>query len=96
VLLPIHGLNERWDRRLQALYISLRALFHTIIERIDYFGAGFFEVPDHLKTMVYPDQYGMPCYRISLVGSYKMWIWWDGAQLWEEGQAANKTTCTVP
>jgi DNA invertase Pin-like site-specific DNA recombinase len=67
--------------------LALRALFHRIIERIDHFGAGLFEVPEHLKTMVYPDRYGMPCYRISLVGSYKMWIWWDGAQLWEEGQS---------
>jgi len=31
----------------------------------------------------------MACYAISLVGSYKMWIWWDGTQLWEEGNATS-------
>jgi len=46
-------------------------------------------VPDDFKTTVFPNRYGMACYAISLVGSYKMWIWWDGTQLWEEGNATS-------
>ena len=49
--------------------------------------AGLLDVPDDFKTIVFPDRYGMPCYRISLVGSYKMRIWWDGTQLWQEGNS---------
>jgi len=65
--------------------LALRALFHRIIERIDIYPAGLLgEVPDNLKEMVYPDRYGMMCYSIKLIGGYKMWIWWDGSQLWEE------------
>jgi hypothetical protein len=67
--------------------LALRALFHRIIERIDIFTAGLLDVPDDFKTTVFPNRYGMDCYAISLVGSYKMWIWWDGTQLWEEGNA---------
>jgi DNA invertase Pin-like site-specific DNA recombinase len=64
--------------------LALRALFHRIIERIDIYTAGFLgEVPDNLKEMVYPDRYGMMCYSIKLIGGYKMWIWWDGCQVWE-------------
>ena len=66
--------------------LALRSLFHRIIDRIDIFMVGLLDdIPDHLKTIVYPDRYGMICYRVSLVGSYKMWIWWDGTQLWEQG-----------
>ncbi len=68
--------------------LALRALFHRIIERIDIFTAGLLEdVPDDFKTTVFPNRYGMACYAISLIGSYKMWIWWDGTQLWEEGNS---------
>jgi DNA invertase Pin-like site-specific DNA recombinase len=63
--------------------LALRSLFHRIIERIDIFTVGLLDVPDDLKTTVYPDRNGMLCYRISLVGSYKIWIWWDGAHIWD-------------
>jgi hypothetical protein len=36
------------------------------------------------------DRYGMTCYRVTLAGGYKMWIWWDGAQLWEDEPDAPK------
>ena len=64
--------------------LALRALFHRIIERIDFFVAGLFEVPSDLKVHVDPKHYGMTCYSVTLVGGYKMWIWWDGLQIWEE------------
>jgi DNA invertase Pin-like site-specific DNA recombinase len=64
--------------------LALRSLFHRIVERIDIYAAGLFDVPDHLKTTVYPDRYGMMCYSIKLVGGHKMWIWWDGCQSWDE------------
>jgi hypothetical protein len=64
--------------------MALRALFHRIVERIDVFTVGLLDVPDHLKTTVYPDRNGMMCYRVTMVGSYKMWIWQDGCQVWEE------------
>jgi DNA invertase Pin-like site-specific DNA recombinase len=77
-------LSELMEASTREARMALRALFHRIIERIDIFNAGLLEVPDRLKTIVYPDRYGMRCYRISLVGSYRMWIWWDGCQVWEE------------
>lgn len=68
--------------------LALRALFHRIIERIDFFSSGLLggcgHVPDGLKEYVYPDRVGMPCYCIKLVGSYRIWIWWDGCQVWNE------------
>jgi hypothetical protein len=65
----------------------LRALFHRIIDRIDFYVAGLFDVPDRLKEMVFPDRSGMMCYSVTMAGGYKMWIWWDGAQQWEEPAA---------
>jgi DNA invertase Pin-like site-specific DNA recombinase len=77
-------LSQLMDASTREARLALRALFHRIIARIDVFIAGLFDVPDDLKTIVFPDRYGMTCYRISLIGSYTMWIWWDGTQLWEE------------
>ena len=63
--------------------LSLRSLFHRIIERIDIYTAGLLDVPDDLKEYVYPDRNGMMCYRVNLVGGQKIWIWWDGCQVWD-------------
>jgi DNA invertase Pin-like site-specific DNA recombinase len=63
--------------------LSLRSLFHRIIERIDIYTAGLLDVPDDLKEYVWPDRNGMKCYSVKLVGSHKIWIWWDGCQVWE-------------
>ena len=49
--------------------LSLRTLFHRVIERIDNFPAGLLDVPDELRIAVYPDRYGMMCYKVKLVGS---------------------------
>jgi hypothetical protein len=37
-----------------------------------------------MKVHVDPKHYGMTCYSVTLVVGYKMWIWWDGLQIWEE------------
>jgi DNA invertase Pin-like site-specific DNA recombinase len=66
--------------------MSLRTLFHRVIERIDIFPAGVLDVPDDLRVAVYPDRYGMMCYKVKLVGSHPIWIWWDGCQAWEQGE----------
>ena len=66
--------------------LSLRTLFHRVIERIDIFPAGVLDVPDDLRVAVYPDRYGMMCYKVKLVGSHPIWIWWDGCQAWEQGE----------
>lgn len=70
---------------------ALRALFHRIISRIDVYTSGLFggcgHIPEALKTTVYPERVGMTCYCITLVGSYKMWFWWDGTQVWLEPNA---------
>jgi len=63
--------------------MSLRSLFHRIIERIDIYTAGLLDVPDDLKKYVYPDRNGMMCYSVNLVGGQKIWIWWDGCQVWD-------------
>jgi DNA polymerase III alpha subunit (gram-positive type) len=67
---------------------ALRALFHRIISRIDVYTSGLFggcgHIPEQLKTTVYPARVGLTCYCITLVGSYKMWFWWDGTQVWLE------------
>jgi DNA invertase Pin-like site-specific DNA recombinase len=72
--------------------LALRALFHRIISRIDVYTVGLFggsgHVPEELKTTVYPDRVGMSCYCLTLVGSYKMWFWWDGTQVWLEPDTA--------
>ena len=71
--------------------LALRALFHRIIDRIDFFASGLLggcgHVPDGLKEYVYPDRVGMPCYCIKVVGGYKIWLWWDGCQVWHEPDA---------
>jgi hypothetical protein len=68
--------------------LALRALFRRIIERIDLFTAGILdeldEMPDSLKEIVYPNRVGMTCYKVTMVGRYVIWIWWDGYQMWEE------------
>jgi hypothetical protein len=68
--------------------LALRALFRRIIERIDLFTAGILdeldEMPDSLKGIVYPNRVGMTCYKVTMVGRYVIWIWWDGYQMWEE------------
>jgi DNA invertase Pin-like site-specific DNA recombinase len=66
--------------------LSLRTLFHRVIERIDLYPAGLLEVPDEFKIAVYPNRNGMMCYRVKLVGSHPIWIWWDGCQVWEQGE----------
>ena len=66
--------------------LSLRALFHRVIDRIDLYPAGLLDIPDYLKMLVYPDRYGMMCYKVKLVGSHPIWIWWDGCQAWEQGE----------
>ena len=66
--------------------LSLRTLFHRVIERIDIFPAGLLDVPDNLRIAVFPDRYGMMCYKVKLVGSHPIWIWWDGCQAWEQGE----------
>ena len=76
-------LNELIEASTLPARLALRALFHRIIERIDVFTIGLLDVPESLKTMVYPERNGMRCYRITLVGGFKMWIWWDGGQAWE-------------
>jgi hypothetical protein len=58
--------------------LSLRSLLHRVIERIEIFPAGLLEVPDDFKMVVYPDRHGMMCYKVKLVGSHPIWIWWDG------------------
>jgi hypothetical protein len=80
-----HRLSQLMDATTREARLTLRALFHRIIERIDIFTAGLLdEVPEHLKEAVYPERVGTPCYRVSLIGSYRIWIWWDGTQLWED------------
>lgn len=68
--------------------LSLRALFHRIVSRIDIYTSGLFggcgHIPEQLKTTVYPEKVGMMCYCIALVGGYKMWFWQDGTQVWVE------------
>jgi hypothetical protein len=27
----------------------------------------------------------MMCYKVKLVGTHPIWIWWDGCQAWEQG-----------
>jgi DNA invertase Pin-like site-specific DNA recombinase len=66
--------------------LSLRTLFHRVIERIDVFPAGLLDVPDDFRIVVYPDRHGMMCYRVKLVGSHPIWIWWDGCRAWEQGE----------
>jgi hypothetical protein len=44
-------------------------------------------IPEELKTTVYPERVGMMCYCITLVGSYKIWFWQDGTQVWLEPNA---------
>lgn len=63
--------------------LSLRSLFHRLIERIDIYTAGLLDVPEDLKEYVWPDRNGMMCYRVKLVGGQKIWIWWDGCEVWE-------------
>ena len=67
--------------------LALRALFHRIIERIDIYTAGLLEPTEDLKEYVWPDRCGMMCYSIKLVGSFKIWIWEDGCEVWETGDA---------
>jgi len=68
--------------------LALRALFRRIIERIDLFTAGILDDPEEMpypmKEIVYPNRLGMTCYKITMVGRYVIWIWWDGHQMWEE------------
>jgi hypothetical protein len=81
-------LGELYGAETPEVRLALRALLHRIIERIDIYTAGLLEeVPDHLKTMVYPDRCGMMCYSVKLVGNYKIWFWWDGSKYWEQGDA---------
>ena len=81
-------LGELYGAETPEVRLALRALLHRIIERIDIYTAGLLEeVPDHLKTMVYPDRCGMTCYSVKLVGNYKIWFWWDGSKYWEQGDA---------
>jgi DNA invertase Pin-like site-specific DNA recombinase len=86
-------LTELLEADTREARLSLRALFHRIIQRIDIYTAGLLDVPANLKTTVYPDRCGMMCYSIQLVGSYKIWIWWDGCQVWAEPDA--KTAAAV-
>jgi DNA invertase Pin-like site-specific DNA recombinase len=65
--------------------LSLRSLLHRVIERIEIFPAGLLEVPDEFKMVVYPDRHAMMCYKVKLVGTHPIWIWWDGCQAWEQG-----------
>ena len=83
-------LGELYGAETPEVRLALRALLHRIIERIEIYTAGLMgldEVPDHLKTMVYPDRCVMMCYSVKLVGSYKIWFWWDGSNYWEQGDA---------
>src|ERR1035437_5962970 len=66
--------------------LSLRTLFHRVIERIEIFPAGVLGVPGGVRVAVYPDRDGMMCYKVKLVGSHPIWIWWDGCQAWEQGE----------
>lgn len=81
--------QKRMDELLEAntreTRMSLRALLHRLIERIDLYPAGLLEIPDRLKFLVYPNRYGMMCYRVKLVGSQPIWIWWDGCMACEDG-----------
>jgi hypothetical protein len=81
-------MEELYGAQTPEVRLALRALLHRIIERIDIYTEGLLdEVPDHLKTMVYPDRCGMMCYSVKLVGGYKIWFWWDGSNYWEQGDA---------
>jgi len=72
--------------------LALRALFHRILDRVDFFVAGLIEVPEELKTHVFPDRCGMTCYRVTLLGGFKMWVWWDGSQVWEDAAGPKRAT----
>jgi DNA invertase Pin-like site-specific DNA recombinase len=76
-------LTELLEASTREARLSLRAMLHRMIERIDIYTAGLLDVPDNLKTAVYPDRNGMMCYSVKLIGSYKIWIWWDGHVQWE-------------
>ncbi len=80
-------LDELMGAKTREARLALRALLHRLIERIDIYPAGLLNVPEDLKQYVWPDRNGMMCYSIKLVGSYKIWIWWDGCEVWDEGDA---------
>ncbi len=81
-------IDELLDGSTREARLALRALFHRIIERIDIFTSGLLagcgHTPESLLTTAYPDRVGMMCYCIKLVGSYQMWFWQDGTQVWLE------------
>lgn len=86
----LNGFEQEWKQIEELLTAStrearlaLRALFQRMIERIDLFVVGLLDVPENLKTTVYPERSGMMCYSVKLVGSHKIWIWQDGCQVWE-------------
>ena len=69
--------------------MSLRAMFHRIIDRIEIYSHGLPEMPEKLqgiklngfsmKDVVWSGRAGVMCYSVKLVGSNRrMWIWWDG------------------
>jgi hypothetical protein len=77
--------------------MSLRALFHRVIDRIEIYSHGLQELPDTLKEIklngfsvkevIWRGRAGVMCYSVKLVGSSRrIWIWWDGTRLWEEGE----------
>ena len=79
--------QKRMDELLEAstreARMSLRALFHRIIERIDIYTAGLMDLRDDMKEHLWPDRWAMMCYCVKLVGGQKIWMWWDGSMVWE-------------
>jgi DNA invertase Pin-like site-specific DNA recombinase len=86
----LNGFQQEWEQLGEMLNAStrearlaLRTLFQRVVQRIDLFMVGLIDVPDSLKTTVFPERSGMMCYSIKLVGGHKIWIWQDGCQVWE-------------
>jgi DNA invertase Pin-like site-specific DNA recombinase len=84
--------------------LSLRALFHRVIERIEIYPHGLPELPDTLKgikingfsvkEVIWRGRAGVMCYSVKLVGSSRrIWNWWDGTRLWEEGEGKPAKLC---
>jgi DNA invertase Pin-like site-specific DNA recombinase len=77
--------------------LSLRALFHRVIERIEIYPHGLQELPDtlqgikingfNMKEVIWRRRAGLMCYSVKLTGSSRrIWVWWDGTRIWEEGE----------